>query len=519
MKEGGGRPIVWSIAGTDSGGGAGLAADLRAAEAFGVHLCPVVAAVTAQNSRAVTRVQPMELELLQAQLAALADDLFPRAVKTGLLGGAAQVGAVARAVDALRARDAAVALVVDPVLASSTGASFADEETIGAYRALIARATVVTPNRGEAARLLGRADLPSAAVPEAAAQLRAWGAQAVAITGGDGEGELAADYIDTPQARGWLALPRIATAHTHGTGCVYATSAAAALAGGYCEADALVLAKLAAAAALRAGYAAGSGAGPVEPQADFARAPLPTLHPKAPVTEPVPFAPLLAPLGLYAIADSAAHVERLLAAGCRSVQLRIKQAPPQALRAEVERAVAAARALGAQLFVNDHWRLALDCGAYGVHLGQQDLDAIDADDLERLRRAGMRLGVSTHSYWEVCRARALAPSYVACGPIHATATKEMPWIPQGEDNLAYWCAVLAEPVVAIGGMDVARAAAAAACGADGVAVLRALSDAAGLPTAVAALREAFAFGRAARRRSPPPRARPTLAAGARVPSA
>lgn len=509
-------PIVWSIAGTDSGGGAGLAADLRAAEAFGVHLCPVVAAVTAQNSRAVTRVQPVEPELLHAQLAALADDLFPRAVKTGLLGGAAQIEAVVRAVDALRAREGAVALAVDPVLASSTGASFADEKAIAAYRALIARATVVTPNRREAARLLGRADLPCAAVPEAAAQLRAWGAQAVAITGGDEEGELAADYIDTPQARGWLALPRIATAHTHGTGCVFATTAAAALASGYCEADALVLAKLATAAALRAGYAAGSGAGPVRPRADFARAALPTLHPLAPVWEPAPFAPLLAPLGLYAIADSAHQIERLLAAGCRSLQLRIKQAAPDALRAQVQRAVTAARAAGAQLFINDHWRLALECGAYGVHLGQQDLEAAGGAALETLRRAGLRLGISTHSYWEVCRARACVPSYIACGPVHATATKDMPWIPQGEDNLAYWCGVLSTPVVAIGGMDVARAAAAARRGADGIAVLRALADAADARGAVAAFQQSIAFGRAARRAAAPLRARPTLGVGARI---
>lgn len=516
MHEGSARPILWSIAGNDSGGGAGLAADLRAAEAFGVHLCPVVAAITAQNSRAVTRVEPVSAAQLAAQLAALQDDLPPRALKTGLLGGAEQIRAVVQAVDALRARQPGLALVVDPVLAASCGARLADEAASAAYRALIERATIVTPNRAEAARLLGLPHLTAEEVPQAAAQLRAWGAQAVAITGGDAHEGLAADWIDTPQTRGWLALPRLDTPHTHGTGCTFASSAAAALACGYCEADALVLAKLATTAAVRAGYAAGAGAGPVHVQPAFAltRGALPTLAPTRPVWAPPTFAPLLAPLDLYAIADSAAAVKAILAAGCRSVQLRIKNAAQPDLRAQVAEACAAARAMQAQFFVNDYWALALEVGAYGVHLGQQDLDALGEEDLERLRRAGLRLGVSTHSYWEVCRARALAPSYIACGPIHRTTTKDMAWIPQGEDNLAYWCTVLTEPVVAIGGIDVERAQAAAACGACGVAVLRALAADAGLPSRVAALQQAIRLGRAQGPRRSPARARPTLERGA-----
>ena len=118
-------PILWSIAGTDSGGGAGLAADQRAADAFGVHLCPVVAAVTAQNTTAVTHIEAVPPELLDAQLAALAEDMPPRVIKTGLLGSAANALVVARWVDRLRTR-APVQLVIDPVLRASTGAAFAD---------------------------------------------------------------------------------------------------------------------------------------------------------------------------------------------------------------------------------------------------------------------------------------------------------------------------------------------------------------------------------------------------------
>ena len=252
-------PVIWSVAGTDSGGGAGLAADQRAADACGVHLCPVVAAVTAQNTTAVTRIDAVAPEVLDAQLAALADDLPPAVIKTGLLGSAHNARVLARRVDRLRER-APVALVIDPVLRASTGAAFADEALLAAYRdELLPRATVVTPNRAEAARLLGR----DAAVPEQAAALRSMGAQAVCITGGDADDTLALDWLDTPHAQGWLALPRVDTRHTHGTGCTFATALAAALARGFVSADATVLAKMATTAALRQAVAIGRGAGPV----------------------------------------------------------------------------------------------------------------------------------------------------------------------------------------------------------------------------------------------------------------
>ena len=511
-------PVVWSIAGSDSGGGAGLQADLKAFEAFGVHGCTAVAAITAQHSLRVCRSEPVAPDLLEAQLAALAEDLPPVAIKLGMLGSVDNVHCVARWVDRLR-RERPLALVIDPVWRATTGAALAASALREAcLDELLPRATIVTPNRAEAAWLLGMERLEAHEVPQAARELRAAGARAVAITGGDarepgGDG-LAADWIDTPQAQGWLTLPRVDTPHHHGTGCVFASSAAAALALGHCEADALVLAKLATTQALRRGYAAGRGAGPVRPGADFAlvRGGLPTLHPDRPTWAPAGFAPLQPVcMGLYAIVERAEQVESVIRAGARAVQLRIKAPGGEGLRAEVRRAVAAARAADAQIFINDHWRMALEERAWGVHLGQEDLSAVAPQDLERLRRAGLRLGISTHSYWEVCRARAEGPSYIACGPIHATVTKKMPWRPQGEDNLAYWCHVLEEPVVAIAGMDEARSREAMRCGAAGVAVLRGLVQVERVDETVARLQAAINEGAWWPRRPPPARARPTLA--------
>jgi len=485
--------IVWTVAGSDSGGGAGLQADLRAFDAFGVHGCSVVAAVTAQNSVSVRQVEAASPALLDAQLAALAGDMTPSAIKTGLLGSAANLRVLVTWIDRLRERKPSLALVVDPVLRSSTGASFADEELLEAYRReLLPRATLATPNRAEAAALLGVAPLHKRAdVEQAAKALREMGCHAIAITGGDAGSADSDDYACTSHASGWLSLPRVATPHSHGTGCVFASTAAAALANGFVAVEALILAKMATTHALRHGYAAGAGAGPVRPRAGFAldSGNLPAFSIPGQTGVPA-FAPLADPaLGLYAVVDSAAWVRQVLDAGVRTVQLRIKDPQHPSLRAEVRESIAAAEAVGAQLFINDHWKVAIEEGAYGVHLGQEDLATAD---LASIARAGLRLGVSTHAYWEVCRAWSLRPSYVACGPIHPTQAKAMPWIPQGNGNLAYWCALLPLPVVAIGGMDIERAAQASQCGAAGVAVISAITAAPSPATAIDQLQAAIA---------------------------
>ena len=135
------------------------------------------------------------------------------------------------------------------------------------------------------------------------------------------------------------------------------------------------------------------------------------------------------------------------------------------------------RAAGASCFVNDHWERAAESGATGVHLGQEDLLALGEDGRLRLQASGLALGVSSHSLWELARARSLALRYVACGPVWPTLTKLMPWRPQGLDNLAWWCVMAGRPVVAIGGILSARQVEAAArCGADGVCAVRVLGD-------------------------------------------
>jgi thiamine-phosphate diphosphorylase len=179
----------------------------------------------------------------------------------------------------------------------------------------------------------------------------------------------------------------------------------------------------------------------------------------------------------------------------------------------MRRSVQAARAVGAQLYINDHWQLAIAEGAFGVHLGQEDLGTAN---VQAIASAGLHLGLSTHSLWEVCRAWALQPSYLACGPVHATTTKDMPWLPQGNGNLAFWSHLLPMPVVAIAGMDVPRLREAVRHGAAGVALITAITQAADPAQAMAALQQAFAQGLPDRAGHPTPLPRlprSTLASG------
>ena len=171
----------------------------------------------------------------------------------------------------------------------------------------------------------------------------------------------------------------------------------------------------------------------------------------------------------YPIFDNLDWLDRTLPFGVKLVQLRIKEMAEAELRPLVAQAQALCRAQGAALVVNDHWRIAIDTGCDWVHLGQEDLDAAD---LPAIRRAGLKLGISTHDHSELDRALTLAPDYVALGPVYPTILKKMRWHRQGLGRVAEWKRLVGDiPLVAIGGMSVERAAGAYRAGADIVAAV------------------------------------------------
>jgi thiamine-phosphate pyrophosphorylase len=180
-------------------------------------------------------------------------------------------------------------------------------------------------------------------------------------------------------------------------------------------------------------------------------------------------------LGLYAVLPDATWVARMAQAGVPTVQLRFKSDDAAAIRREVRAAVQALQGTPSLLFINDHWQIAIEEGAYGVHLGQEDMDVAQ---LETIRAAGLRLGLSTHGYAEMLRSDAVSPSYMAMGAVFPTTLKRMQTVPQGIGRLSAYAQLMQHlPLVAIGGIDDARIPLVMQTGVGSVAVVRAITGA------------------------------------------
>ena len=255
-------PVALTIAGSDSSGGAGIQADLKTFSALGVYGASVITALTAQNTKGVFAIHQVPAQFITAQMDAVFADLDVAAVKIGMLGSAAAIAAVGAGLRHHRARN----VVLDPVLAATSGEKLLPDDALDALRALIAQTDLVTPNLAEAATLTGATEAGSEAEIEAQAQkLLALGADAVLIKGGHGSGPESVDLLVGAALRMRFALPRIDTANNHGTGCTLAAAIAAGLAKKLSLKDAVREAKAYITAALKAAdrLEIGSGSGPV----------------------------------------------------------------------------------------------------------------------------------------------------------------------------------------------------------------------------------------------------------------
>ncbi|MBT1062619.1 thiamine phosphate synthase [Bowmanella sp. Y26] len=473
------KPIIWCIGGSDSGGGAGVQADLLTVQALGGHGCTVVSAITAQNSVAVTQVQAVPIEVLSNQLNALASDLWPGAVKIGMLGDASQIAALAEFLHWMKQQPKAPLIIWDPVARASCGSQLAALQ-LADCAPLLRLLDLITPNANELALLTGIEPTDAISLAVAANVLLEQGVGAVLVKGGHlhWAGEESQDWYLSPTKQWRFASSRIDTPHGHGTGCTFASAIATTLCLDYPMDDAICIAKAYINQGLKGAVALGQGPGPVA-------------HLGWPVrAEDFPAFSLLADppwqhsgfasvdsqsLGLYPVVDSLEWLEKLLGWGVRTLQLRIKQALTPELEEQIAKAVALGRQANARLFINDHWQLAIKLGAYGVHLGQEDLQQAD---LAAIYQAGLRLGISTHGYAEIQRARALKPSYIALGHIFPTRTKDMPSKPQGVARLAHYVRLLkGMPTVAIGGISLERVEAVAATGVGSIAMVTAITEA------------------------------------------
>ncbi len=248
-----------SIAGSDSGGGAGIQADLKTFAALGCFGTTAITALTAQNTTGVRAIHAVPLEILAAQIDAVAEDIGVDAVKVGMLHSVPTIETVAAALDRHRLRQ----VVLDPVMVATSGAALIDPAAVASLvRLMFPRALLVTPNLDEAALLVGRALLTEADMAAAAQQLLDMGAQAVLLKGGHLAGSTVADLLQQPgQPPRWLRAPRIATPNTHGTGCTLSSAIAAYLALGDVMPQAVQRARDFVRGALAAGALVRTGAG------------------------------------------------------------------------------------------------------------------------------------------------------------------------------------------------------------------------------------------------------------------
>jgi len=254
--------IALTIAGSDSGGGAGIQADLKAFSALGVYGASVITAVTAQNTRAVTAVEAVSPALIRAQIEAVFADLPPQAVKTGMLGDSQTICTVADSLAAV----ALPYLVIDPVMVAKSGDKLLADAAIATLRErLIPLATLITPNLPEAGELLGRSVTTRDDMPQAAADLLALGCHAVLLKGGHLAGDASDDLLLTTGGATWLSAARHPGKNTHGTGCTLSAAITAGLARGLALVDAVHAAKdyIGAAIAAADRLHVGSGHGPL----------------------------------------------------------------------------------------------------------------------------------------------------------------------------------------------------------------------------------------------------------------
>lgn len=484
------KPIIWTISGSDCSGGAGIAADIKTGHALAVEVCHFITANTVQNSTKLFAVNPISTNILQQQVDALQADKLPQAIKIGLLANAEQVQWLTKTLVKLKAQLPKLLVVFDPVGQASVGGEFSQLQRKDLIP-LLTQIDVITPNLLEAQQLSNLNSLDPAELSKGIKQL---GVKSVIVKGGhsdtiDNNGQkIAHDYclhqVENSTICYQLSSPRVNSHYSHGGGCSFATAISAFLAHGYLLRDAFTLCK----AFINQGLvkSAENTADESNYYGAFEQTSWPhqgNLFPQVSADlsqkyRTLPAFPTLAlqgeKLGLYPVVDSIYWLKRLMPLGLAVIQLRLKNKSEQELEQLIAEAVAMSKKYQTRLFINDYWQLAIKHGAYGVHIGQEDIQ--DAD-LLAIEQAGLRLGISTHGCYEFILAQQLRPSYLAIGAIFPTKIKNMTGQIQGLENLRQLLQLSNDiPVVAIGGINLQRAEQVWQTGVDSVAVVTAITE-------------------------------------------
>ncbi len=471
-------PVVWTVAGSDSGGGAGIQADLHTFRSLNVHGCSVITTVTAQNSVETTGLFPLAADAIRQQLECLQQDMPAAAIKIGLLSNVQQLRAVAEFLKQWPVTLARPFVVWDPVVVSTQQDQLSELKPEHCAE-LLPLVDIITPNLEELSWLSGLSVNDESSMCRAAEQLFHAGLPRILVTGSDfGRADEISDYYLSANEHIQYIQQKLKTKHSHGTGCTLSSAIASVITHDYPLEDAITVANAYVHQGLLQAKGIGRGPGPVAhthwPQLiehfpNIETPELPCVDLQFPSLDEEP--------GLYPVVDSYQWIEKLLKLGIKTLQLRIKDPDALQLETAIKKSIQLAEQYSAQLFINDHWQLAIKHNAYGVHLGQEDLTEAN---LNAIQQAGLRLGISTHSYTELLIAHVYKPSYIALGHIFPTQTKAMPSKPQGLERLRFYVALLAPtniPTVAIGGISLERVAPVKATGVNGIALVSAITAA------------------------------------------
>jgi len=482
--------IVWTIASSDSSAGAGIQADLHTIKALGADGCCVISAVTAQNSQTVSLVESVSDKMFIAQLDALATDMPAKVIKIGLIASIEHVKILSEKLTEYKTLWAAPPFIIyDPVAVASTGDDMSEDGINEVIKSqLLPVIDLLTPNAKEVFTLSGHMLISGESLKGATEKLIEMGCKSVLIKGGHLPflDDQCIDYWHDGEREIALTSPRLENVHSHGTGCTLASALAATLAQNYFIEDALVIAKAYLNQGLKSSKQLGSGEGSIahigwpDDKNDFPDVVLPEskvgyeLDLQGNLEAGPGFASCnTLTLGLYPVLDTIEWLEKVLKSGVKTLQLRIKDKQPEQVEQQIIDAIALGKQYDARLFINDYWQLAIKHQAYGVHLGQEDMDVAD---LALIADSGLRLGLSTHGYYEILRAKQLKPSYIALGHIFETQTKDMPSDPQGLERLAKYASLLSDTAtVAIGGINLQRAPDVYKTGVGSIAVVTAIT--------------------------------------------
>ena len=513
------KPIIWTISGSDCSGGAGIAADIKTGHALGVEVCHLITANTVQNSTTLLSVNAVSVDVLQQQVEVLFEDKPPTIVKIGLIANIEQVQWLTTTITTLKQDNSLLIIVYDPVGQASVGGNF-NTLSLAELTPFLKQVDIITPNIAEAKTL---AATTGSSEYLAEKIFHHFAINAVIVKGGHSNDsrtciDLCYYQLNTIKQDNQdktlksicyqLSSPRLNNHYSHGGGCTYASALSAFLAQGYLVRDAFTLTK----AFINEGLASTVALSNLDKHqyySAFEQGSWPTKSNYFPQVcdelslkyQHLPGFKSLAlqgeNLGLYPVIDSLYWLKRLLPLGLNIIQLRLKNLAQEELEQVIITAVAVAKSYHTRLFINDYWQLAIKHGAYGVHIGQEDL--ADAD-LAQIQKAGLRLGISTHGCYEFISAQQLQPSYLAIGAIFPTKTKDMTGQIQGIENLKQLLALRQEfpnvnktksvkestikqvknkyiPTVAIGGINLARTPQVLATGVDSIALVTAITEA------------------------------------------